>query len=209
MTRLRGLALAALLLAPFAVRAGASSDRQLIGQLDREIIALGQKVKILEERLTGCATGTSAAPIYAELIQVFSGGPVAVTRQGAATRVSLPGTILFSEDTVNLREESAFALDLLATALKLHPEVDVLLVGHTDPTPPPKQLLRIYPTNSELSHARALAVARALSDKHGVPFARFTVAGRADLEPTTSNDTPEGRAENRRVVAHLTPGVAR
>ncbi len=210
--RLRGLlggfVLGALAL-PLAVHAGASSDRELIGQLDREVIALKQKVRYLEERLTGCATGGEAGPIYPELVQVFSGGPVHVERAGGSTRVTLPGDLLFSSGSVALREEASFALDLLATALKLHMEMNVLLVGHTDADPPGGPLRKLFPSNWELSYARALAVARALVEEHGVPYTRFTVAGRADLDPLTGNDTPEGKATNRRVVAQLTPGSSK
>lgn len=194
---------------PFAVRAGATSDRDLIGQLDREVIALKQKARYLEERLGGCATGGEAGPVYPELVQVFSGGPVQVDRAGGVTRVVLPGDLLFSGGSVAVREEASFALDLLATALKLHMEMNVLLVGHTDADPPAGSFRKLFPSNWELSYARALAVARALVEEHGVPYTRFTVAGRADLDPVTGNDTPEGRAANRRVVAHLTPGPAK
>ncbi|MDP2316201.1 MAG: flagellar motor protein MotB [Pseudomonadota bacterium] len=194
------------LASPVAVRAGASADRDLIGQLDREIIALKQKVRILEDRLAGCASGGEVGTVYPELVQVFSGGPVAVDRVGGTTRVTLPGDLLFSSGSLALREEADFALDLLATALKLHMDLKVLLVGHTDADPPSGPFKKLFPSNWELSYSRALAVARALVEGHGVPYTRFTVAGRADLDPLTGNDTPEGRATNRRVVAHLTPG---
>lgn len=204
------LGLGLLLLAlPLVVRAGASSDRELIGQLDREVIALKQKVRYLEERLAGSPPGGEAGSIYPELVQIFSGGPVKVERAAGATQVSLPGDMLFSSGSVGLREESSFALDLLATALKLHMDLNVLVVGHTDADAPSGPFKKLYASNWELSYARALAVTRALVEEHGVPYTRFTVAGRADLDPLTGNDTPEGRATNRRVVAHLTPGRSR
>lgn len=198
-----------LLALPLAVRAGASSDRELIGQLDREVIALKQKVRYLEERLGSCSTGEDAGTVYPELVQVFSGGPVTVDRKGAKTLVTLPGDVLFSTTSVVIREEAGFAVDLLGTALQLHPEVSVLLVGHTDAEPPAGGLRKLFASNWELSYARALAVARALSERHGVPMSRITVAGRADQEPLTGNDTPEGRSTNRRVVAILTPGASK
>lgn len=207
MKRLAALVVAALVASPVVF--AASSDRELIGQLDREVIALRQKLKILEERLSGCSTGGGVAPVYPELVQVFAGGPVTVERTGMLTRVTLPGDLLFASGSLTLREESEYALDLLATALKLHMDLNVLVVGHTDAEAPPRALLKLYPTNWELSYARALAVTRELVEGHGVPYTRFTVAGRADLEPLTGNDTPEGRAVNRRVVAHLTPAPSR
>ncbi len=199
--------LALVLSVPIAVQAGVRSERDLIAQLDREVIALRQKLKRLEDRLAGCGTGQDVGSVYPELVQVFSGGPVEVTRVGGSTRVNLPGDTLFSAGTFGFREEAGFALDLLATAIKLHPELTVLLVGHSDGDPPSGPFRRAYPSNWELSYARALAVARGLTERHGVPAARITVAGRADLDPLSSNDTPEGRAANRRVVAHLTPGA--
>lgn len=205
----RLLVAVAILVAPFAVSAGAASDRALIGQLDREIIALKQKVKMLDQRLARCATGDETGAIYPELVQVFAGSPVTIERAGAATKVTLPGDVLFSQGSLSMREEAEFALDLLATALKLHMDVTVTMIGHTDSEPPPRQLLKLYPSNWELSTARALAVTRALVEGHGVPYTRFTVAGRADLDPVTGNDTPEGRATNRRVVALLSPGASR
>ena len=213
MTRLRGFVagsavlLALLLAVPVGVNAGVRSERDLIAQLDREVIALRQKLQLLEARLAGCGTGADTGTVYPELVQVFSGGPVQVTRAGGSTQVTLPGDTLFSAGSLGFREEATFALDLLATAIKLHPELSVLLVGYSDGDPPSGPFRKAYPSNWELSYARALAVARALTERHGVPAARMMVAGRADLDPLSGNDTPEGRATNRRVVAHLSPGA--
>jgi chemotaxis protein MotB len=206
MRRTLGLTLVALLCAPF-VHAGASSDRELIGQLDREVIALKQRIKIFEEKLRACTSGGQVSNLHPELVQIFGGSTILVERVGAASRVTLPGDLLFAQGGVRIREEADATLDLLATALKIHMDVSTLVVGHTDSDPPPRALLKLYPSNWELSYARALAVTRELVEGHGVPYTRFTVAARADLEPVTGNDTPEGRATNRRIVFLLTPGV--
>jgi chemotaxis protein MotB len=188
-------------------RANASSndDRSLVKQLDNEIIALRQKIQRLEGELAHCGTTGEPGKIYPELVQVFSGSVVTVDHQGAATRVTLPGDLLFSSNGMTIRDEAGFALDLLSTALKLHPEVSATFIGHTDADPPPSSLKRLFPTNWELSTARATAFARAIVEKYGVPAARVTVAGRGGNEPVASNDTPEGRALNRRVVVLVVP----
>lgn len=199
--------LLALLLAPGVARAGASSDRQLIGQLDREVIALKQRIAALETQLAGCGEGGGdAGTIYPELVQVFSGGPVTVERKGAHVLVTLPADLVFSQGALSTREEGEFALDLLATALKLHADTRVMVVGHTDGGLPPAALRRQYPDNWALSAARAWSVANVLVDRYGVAPARLTVAARADTQPLTPGDTPEGRAANRRVVVHIQPG---
>ncbi|MDJ0656470.1 MAG: type IVB secretion system protein IcmH/DotU [Xanthomonadales bacterium] len=80
-------------------------------------------------------------------------------------------------------------------------EGSVLIAGHTDNQP--IRSLR-YPSNLELSQDRARSVLDYLVDVVGDPV-RFRSEGRADLEPLASNDTPEGRARNRRVEITLTP----
>jgi chemotaxis protein MotB len=74
--------------------------------------------------------------------------------------------------------------------------------GHTDNLPINRPM---YPSNWELSSARASSVVRLFIDQ-GVAAKRLTVLGSADNNPVLSNDTPEGRARNRRVtITVLTP----
>lgn len=200
----RALAVAALVV---ALPVFAASGPSLVDQLDREIIALKQKVARLEGQLESCGTSSGdPGPIFQELVQVYSGGPVKVDRQGAAVRVTLPVDVLFSQDALSLRQEADFALDLLATALRLHPDARVTIVGHTDAQPPSPPLRKLLPDNWSLSVTRALIVSDALQKRFGIAPARMTVAGRADVEPVASNDTPETRALNRRIVVLVTSG---
>lgn len=195
------------LLAPPAVLAGAADDRALIGQLDREIIALKQRIRHLEDRAASCGAAGEPAPVYAELVQAFAGQPVTVTREGGQTQVSLPADLLFSSGVMSLREEGQFALDLLSTGLKAHPETHLRIVGHADGESLPSSLRKLYPGPWEISWARANVVARELIEGYGVSPHRFTVAGRGDQEPVATGDTAEGRAQNRRIVVHILPGA--
>src|SRR5580692_1033927 len=72
----------------------------------------------------------------------------------------------------------------------------IQLEGHTDSVP--IHNLR-FKSNWELSCARAIAVLQTLCGTFQLPLDRFSVVGRADTSPVDSNDTPEGRARNRRV----------
>jgi chemotaxis protein MotB len=187
--------------------AGAARRQQdLIGQLDREIIAMGMENARLREQVRTCDQGLGEPPkIYTELVQVFAGMEVQVERMGQTTRVRLPGGLLFSSGSVTIRQESDFALDLLSTALNLHMDRPVDVIGHTDDRPTGGRLKRTYPTNWELSAARAAAVARSLIEDWGVSPHRFTVGGRGEWEPVADNDTPEGRGVNRRVDVFIHP----
>ena len=95
--------------------------------------------------------------------------------------------------------------DLLATALKLHADSQVWIVGHTDDDALGGTLKRRFGDNWGLSTARAQAFMRVLVDRFGVDERRFTVSGRGPSHPIATNDTPEGRARNRRLVVVVGP----
>ena len=84
----------------------------------------------------------------------------------------------------------------LALFLKRFEEVDVEIEGHTDSTGTDEY-------NQGLSERRANAVVAILRDEHGIAPDRFMPQGYGESSPIASNDTREGRAENRRVVANL------
>ncbi|MDX2030121.1 MAG: OmpA family protein [Blastocatellia bacterium] len=108
--------------------------------------------------------------------------------------VSLAEAGFFDPGDAAVRPEADALLDSLAETLKSSQAL-VRVEGHTDSTP--IATLR-YPSNWELSSARASAVLARLVAR-GVPAARISVAGYAGERPVADNDTPAGRALNRRV----------
>lgn len=191
-----------LLLATLAL-ATSEKDRQLINQLDREVVALKQRAAALQDQLQHCGDTTLAAPpIYPELTQIFAGSQVTVERKGPLVLVTIPADLLFAADSTRLRVEGQGTLDLLATALKLH-LVSATITVYTDPQPLSNTLRKQYPTAWEWTAARAVAVSRELIEKYAVPADRIHAAAGADTDAVTSNDTPEGRMGNRRVVFEL------
>ena len=87
-------------------------------------------------------------------------------------------------------------------ALKGYQDKIIRVVGYTDNVPVSRSLQGRYPTNWELSVARATNVVRFLQDV-GVPPERMVAAGRGEYDPVASNDTPEGRQKNRRIEIML------
>jgi len=75
-------------------------------------------------------------------------------------------------------------------------------VGHTDNVPLAKSLQAVFPTNWELSVARATNVVRFLQEV-GIPPERMMASGRSEYDPVAPNDTPEGRQKNRRIEIML------
>ncbi|MFH1467026.1 MAG: OmpA family protein [Pseudomonadota bacterium] len=180
----------------------------LVYQLDREVIALKERNAWLEEHQGDCGTAVRPSPIYAELVQVLPPGEALVTRDGGTTLVSIQVSSLFSSGSLAVRRESTMVLDLLATALNLHPEQPVQIVGYADDSPVGSSLRRYYPSNWELSAVRAGAVASELIHKYQVDPARLMIASRGPMEPVADNDTPEGRDANRRIVVRILPPPA-
>lgn len=180
--------------------AGAADDRALIGQLDREVIALRQRIDRLQAQLSTCSDSLAPDPLYTEILQVLSGQPATVSRLGRRTLVTVPLDVLYAPDSLTLREEAWPVLDLVAMALKLHPEVVVTVEAHGDDSTPPPAARKLLPTQWEWSAYRAASVAREMSEGFGVSPHRFTWSARGSLDPLATNDTPEGRGQNRRVV---------
>ena len=77
--------------------------------------------------------------------------------------------------------------------------------GHTDSRPLKWELREKYPTNWELSGARAAIVVRYLIDNVGIEATRLSAVGYASYQPVSSNDSPEGQQENRRVEIAVLP----
>lgn len=105
-------------------------------------------------------------------------------------RVTLTG-VLFDFNKASLRPESTAALTRAAGALKGSPKLAVEVQGHTDNVGSDQQ-------NQKLSESRAQSVMKWLVD-HGVPASQLTAKGYGKKAPVASNDTVEGRSQNRRV----------
>ena len=112
-----------------------------------------------------------------------------------AVRIILTGDVFFDTGKADLKPEAISALHRITGMLKETPHI-VNVVGHTDNVPIHTDR---FPSNWELSTARACVTARFLIDKVGVAPSQIYVSGYADYQPVESNDTPSGRLANRRV----------
>ena len=101
--------------------------------------------------------------------------------------------IYFDSGSDTLKAESNEALAEIAKLMKSRPDLNLLVVGHTD-----NQGKLAY--NMDLSKRRAAAVVKSLTENHGIKGSRLTPAGVGFLAPVASNRGDEGRALNRRVV---------
>jgi len=131
-------------------------------------------------------------------------GQVKVTQSNRGVSVEINASVLFASGQALLRPDSGRALQQVAKVLAGTAQ-GIEVEGYTDDTP-----IRTnqFPSNWELSAARASSVVRLFID-NGVAEARLSAIGYGPNRPVTSNDTPEGRARNRRVTVTIlaeTPG---
>jgi chemotaxis protein MotB len=117
--------------------------------------------------------------------------------------VELAENILFDSGRADLKSEGQVALTEVAGVLTSIGDRDFQIAGHTDNVPIKSAK---FPSNWHLSTARAVTVAMYLA-AHSVPAVRLSAAGYADNQPAASNDTPEGRQQNRRIEIVLMPNL--
>lgn len=122
-------------------------------------------------------------------------GKVRVRQEEEGVRITMQSPVLFDSGKAKLRQGSSPVLDEIIKLMKESPNM-VVVEGHTDNVPinTPE-----FPSNWELSTARAISVARYVFQTGNLEPSRFTVAGYGEYHPVATNDTPEGRQENRRV----------
>ena len=131
-------------------------------------------------------------------------GQVKVTQSNRGISVEINASVLFASGQAQLRPDSNLALQQVAKVLATTDQ-GIQVGGYTDDAPISTSQ---FPSNWELSAARASSVARLFID-NGVAAERLSVIGFGPNNPVAPNDTPENRARNRRVAVMIpaeTPG---
>lgn len=118
--------------------------------------------------------------------------------------LSMVEAILFDSGKSVVKKEGRDALKKVAEVLKGVSDQDIIVAGHTDNVPITSKLAATYPTNWELSAARAISVVKLL-EADGVDPKMLMAAGFSEFRPVADNSTPEGRAQNRRMEIILMP----
>lgn len=181
----------------------------LVGQLNREVQALQQANRALEYEAATCRDADAPPDsLYQELYQVLRGTEVEIAREGRTTVVTFPSAHLFGVDEFSLRQEARMTLDVMSTALRLHPDYTIDVEGHTDDFGVPASARKRFGDPFTYSAARAHAVVATLVDEFDLDPERFGVVGRGPNVPLDTNDTEAGRRHNRRVVMYIRPPVS-
>jgi chemotaxis protein MotB len=200
-----------------ATNALAARDRQL-AQADANLSALQAQYNLLENEL-GTIDSENNQLLTTVTDIKFGPLPIQVQQQLAALAANYPNDMWFNAETgmirfgsdftfssgrATLRKGASDVINRVATILNSTEasNFEIVVIGHTDNIQPKSSAQR-YPTNWELSTARATTVAKTLA-ANGIERARFEISGYGEYRPLVANRS-DGTKENRRVEIYLRP----
>ncbi len=173
----------------------AALERQL-AERDKELAGLRGELSAEMAKLKEAQRGLIRA-----LRPQIEKGDITVDLNNERLLINLASGYLFASGQDELKPAGADALKHVGSILKDFPEYKVTVDGHTDNVAIQGALKKRFPTNKELSEARAANAAKALTEG-GLGAA--TTTGYADTKPVEPNTTAAGRAKNRRVEVRVT-----
>jgi len=168
--------------------------------LRRQIQALEQQKAQLES--ASKQTQNQYDSLVKNLTEEVKKGQLQVRQYRDMLTVDVAEQLLFDSGRADLKESGKAVLKKVGEALKGYEDKVIRIVGHTDNIPITKSLQKRFPSNWELSVARATTVVRYLQEV-GVPPERMIASGRAEYQPIGENDSVEGRRKNRRTEITL------
>ncbi len=116
--------------------------------------------------------------------------------------ISLADNMLYKSGSYEISDKAGQILGKIAKIITDYKDYDVLIEGNTDTDPISRPNIR---NNWDLSTLRASSVVQALQNDYSIDPKRLTAAGRGEYNPVADNDTPDGKARNRRTQIIITP----
>ena len=171
-------------------------DKQML----EESIALVKKTR--EEAVRNVSTTYEG--LLKEMKEEIDHGQIVITELKGKLTVDVVDKILFDSGQAEIKPEGLAVLKRVVDILITATDKTIRVEGHTDNVPIKGALAKQYPTNWELSAARALTVTRYL-EKEGLDPALLSATAFGEYQPVADNETAEGRAKNRRIAIILLP----
>lgn len=204
-----------------AIAANSQKNRELLAQLEAKEQALAAEnarlaklKKELEDRSNRVAelenviaskdaAMTALKNAISRALTDFEGKGLTVEQRDGKVYVSMENKLLFSSGSWAVGSEGRRAVQQLGAVLGDNPDIAVLIEGHTDNVPYKGN--GTLTSNWDLSTKRATSIVNILRENAKINAENLTAAGRGEFAPVATNDTPEGKAKNRRIEVILTP----
>jgi chemotaxis protein MotB len=187
-----------------ALKSRVSDLETMLDEVRRESAELAEQIRLREERLAQAQA--TQDEIVAKLQQEISDGQIQVERLRGQLRVDMVDEILFDSGEASLKPAGKEVLQKLASVLA-GADRQIRVQGHTDDVPIAGRLAQTFPTNWELSAARAVNVVRFLQEGAGLDPVQLSASALSQYRPRVPNDGPEGRQKNRRIEILLEPAI--
>ncbi len=143
--------------------------------------------------------------LISEMEKEIEDNQIQITQLADKLKVSIVDRILFPSGEADISPEGLQVLERVGNILKNMTDKIVRVEGHTDNVPISSRLQEKFPSNWELSTARATNVVRFLQETVNIDPARLEAVGLGEHQPVASNETKEGQAQNRRIEIALLP----
>ena len=162
-----------------------------------------RNAELAEQAERSAELGSAYEGLVSDLESQLAAGQIEIAQLREGLRVNVAQDILFPSGSARLNADGRAVLLSVAQRLAELPyRIDV--EGHTDNTRIRGNLAKRYPSNWELAAARASSVVRLFLEV-GIDGTRLTAVSHGPYRPVAPNDTPEGRALNRRIEIRLLP----
>lgn len=171
--------------------------------------ALTEQNLALKESTTKLAqkaeeTSSTYQQLLKEMKAEIDEGQITIKELKGKLTMDVVDKILFDSGEARIKEDGLKVLQRVVDILQSVKDKNILIEGHTDNVPIVGRLAQRYPTNWELSHARAINVTKYLQEK-GIDPRILSATAYGEYQPIADNSTPEGRAKNRRIAIILLP----
>ncbi|UKM65851.1 OmpA family protein [Flavobacteriaceae bacterium GSB9] len=180
------------------------AENARLEKLKRELQNRSERVAELEKLIADKdAAMTSLKNAISSALTDFEGKGLTVEQRDGKVYVSMENKLLFSSGSWSVGSEGRRAVEQLGSVLGENPDIAVLIEGHTDNVPYSGN--GPLTSNWDLSTKRATSIVNILRENREINPQNLTAAGRGEYAPVDTNETPEGRAKNRRIEVILTP----
>ncbi len=177
---------------------------------DERIATLEQQVANLQSDLEQARRAREqaeqrAAALQSDLDSLAEKLEITMEEQEQNKLLRIPDELMFSSGSATINQNGRQMLGEVANIVDKYPEYDIRVEGHTDDKQILPEFQDRFRTNWELSTARATHVVRHMINERGVNPKRISAVGYGEFRPIATNETAEGRAQNRRVEIYFVP----
>jgi chemotaxis protein MotB len=203
MKKLKILLIISVLILPLLVGCSSKAKDERIAALESQVADLTSDLE--QARQAREQAERRAAALQADLDSLAKKLEITMEEQEQNKLLRIPDELLFSSGSATINQGGKGMLGEVANIVDKYPEYDIRVEGHTDDKQILPEFQDRFRTNWELSTARATHVVRYMVNQQNVNPKRISAVGYGEFRPIATNETAEGRSQNRRVEIYFVP----